>query len=90
MTTTARTMRFATAALLGLGIATAAFHPAFAREVKQPQQQALVDTRTTGSIAPAGRTCDPNNPNADIVCRVTRGEQDPHFPSAPSNPAFGF
>ena len=29
MTTTARTMRFATAPLLSLGIATAAFQPAF-------------------------------------------------------------
>ena len=90
MTTTARTMRFATAALLGLGVATAAFQPAFAKEVKPPQSQAQVDTRTTGSIAPAVRVCDPSNPNADIVCRVTRGERDPHFPSAPSNPAFGF
>jgi len=90
MTMTARTMRFATVALLGLGVATVAFQPAFAKEVKQPQSQAQVDTRTTGSIAPAGRACDPNSPNADIVCRVTRGEQDPRFPSAPSNPAFGF
>jgi|GEM_PF-1596341 len=90
MTTTARTMRFATAALLGLSVATAAFQPAFAKDVKQPQSQARVDTRTTGSIAPAGQACDPNNPNADIVCRVTRGEQDPHFPTAPANPAFGF
>lgn len=90
MTTSARTMRIATAALLGLGVATAAFQPAFAREVKQPQQQAQVDTRTTGSIAQPGRTCDPNDRNAGIVCRVTRGEQDARFPSAPANPAFGF
>lgn len=90
MTKTARTMRFATAALLGLGVATAAFQPAFAKDVKQPQSQAQVDTRTTGSIGPSGKTCDPNSANADIVCRITRGEQDARFPSAPANPAFGF
>ena len=90
MTTTARTMRFATAALLGFGVATTAFQPAFARDVKQPQSQAQVDTRTTGSIAQPGAACDPNDPNAGIVCRVTKGEREPHFPSAPVNPAFGF
>jgi hypothetical protein len=90
MTMTARTKRFATAALLGLGVAAAAFQPALAKDARLPQQQVQVDTRTTGSIAQPGETCDPNSPNADIVCRVTRGEQDPHFPSAPSNPAFGF
>jgi hypothetical protein len=89
MTYTARTIRFAAAALLGLATTTAALQPAFANEVKKPQET-LVDTRTTGSIRQAQSTCDPNDRNADIVCRVTRGEPNPRFPSAPANPAFGF
>ncbi|MCI5076237.1 hypothetical protein [Oricola sp.] len=77
------------AALLGLVAATAALQPAVAEEVKKPQHT-LVDTRTTGSIPAGASACDPNAPNAGIVCRVTEGEKAPRYPAAPVNPAFGF
>ena len=87
MNTSARTMRLAAAALVGLTAATAAYAPARADEAKQ---DTMVDTRTTGSISATDRDCDPSNPKAGIICRVTRGEPDAKYPSAPVNPAFGF
>ena len=89
MTANIAPTRLASAALLGLLAATAAFQPAFAEEVKKPKQ-AIVDTRTTGSIAYGETACDPNDPRAGIVCRVTHGDTDARFPPAPVNPAFGF
>lgn len=77
------------AALMALASAAALAAPVQAEEAKQAQPQ-LVDTRTTGSIAYAPQDCDPNDPDAGIVCRVTKGERDARFPSAPVNPAFGF
>jgi hypothetical protein len=89
MNTGTRTMHLAAAAFLGLATATAAIAPAFAEEAKKPEQ-VMIDTRTTGSVSVASRNCDPTDPKAGIVCRVTHGENQPHFPSAPVNPAFGF
>lgn len=87
MKTSTRTKRFAAAALIGLAAATAAWAPASADEVNKG---VLVDTRTTGSISATDRDCDPDNPKAEIICRVTRGQPDAIYPSAPVNPAFGF
>lgn len=89
MNTGTRTMHLAAAAFLGLATATAAVAPTFAEEAKKPEQ-VMIDTRTTGSVPVANRNCDPNDPKAGIVCRVTQGENGPQFPSAPVNPAFGF
>jgi hypothetical protein len=87
MNMSTRTMRLAAATLVGLSAATAAYAPARADEAKN---DTLVDTRTTGSISATDRACDPNDPKAGIICRVTRGEPDARYPSAPVNPAFGF
>lgn len=81
--------RVAGAALLGFVAATAAFQPAMAEQLKKPKQQ-VVDTRVTGSIAPADMACDPADAKAGIVCRITGGETANRYPSAPINPAFGF
>lgn len=89
MTTHATLARLSAAALLGLTVAVSGMAPAFADE--QPVKKHVeVDTRTTGSIAEPGKFCDPSAPNADIVCKVTRGDRDATFPSAPVNPPFGF
>jgi len=85
--TKSRSMRFTATALIGLASAIAAFAPAHADEMKK---ETVVDMRTTGSISATDRDCDPNDPKAGIVCRVTRGEPGAKYPSAPVNPAFGF
>lgn len=87
MTTSTRTKRLAAAALIGIASATAAIAPA---QADQAKKETVVDTRTTGSISVTARDCDPDNPRAGIICRVTRGEPDAKYPSAPVNPAFGF
>ena len=89
MTMTNRAIRFTAAAFIGVASAAVALQPAFSEEIRKPDET-LVDTRTTGSVAPAGTICNPNDPGSDIVCKVTRGQRDVHFPSAPVNPAFGF
>ncbi|QKV17386.1 hypothetical protein [Oricola thermophila] len=79
------TMRIAAAALLGLA---AVAMPASADEYPQ-DRQVVTDAMNTGSISSLDRACNPDDPNADIVCRITRGNPDPKFPSVPVNPAFG-
>ncbi|GAB4348568.1 MAG: hypothetical protein Kow0026_03210 [Oricola sp.] len=87
MNTPTRTMRLAAAALVGLAATAAAFAPAHAG---QTATQTEVDTRATGSVTATDRDCDPRDPKAGIICRVTRGKPDAKYPSAPVNPAFGF
>ncbi|MEM5501096.1 hypothetical protein WNY59_05800 [Ahrensia kielensis] len=60
-----------------MGITTAS------ADTKAPKQNAEIvelDNQATGSI----RTCDPSAPGADFVCRITKGNPNPQFPSAPT------
>ncbi len=57
----------------------------------QNKQIVELDTTPTGSIqrADAFRNCDPNSPNAGLVCKITGGNPNTTFPSAPVS-SFGF
>lgn len=63
-----------------------------AEAIKPAKQEiVLLDRTTTGSVDQAGliRNCDPHGPNANMICKITGGDPDVKFPSAPiSN--FGF
>lgn len=89
MTTQTRLIRLSAAALLGLSAVSAGMLPAQADQAPAKKQVEL-DHTATGSVRLAGKSCDPNDPRADIVCKVTRGEPDARYPEAPAYPAFGF
>lgn len=60
-----------------MGITTAS------AEVNAPKDKPAIvelDNQATGSI----QTCDPFASNADIICRITQGNPNPQFPSAPT------
>jgi hypothetical protein len=52
-------------------------------EVNAPKDKSAaveLDNQVTGSI----QTCDPFASNAGIICRITKGNPNPQFPSAPT------
>lgn len=57
----------------------------------QDKQVFALDTTPTGSIQRADplRNCDPNSPNAGAICKITGGDPNAKFPSAPVS-SFGF
>ena len=82
-----------TLAALALRVAPAS---AFAAEksaapVEHKTRYAL-DRTQTSSIDGASRltNCDPTAPDATLVCRITRGDPNATFPSAPGSAIFGF
>ncbi|MFZ2099594.1 MAG: hypothetical protein WAU86_03420 [Oricola sp.] len=90
MTKYATLARMSAAALIGLSIAASGLTPALADRMPVKDQTGI-DRTTTGSVYAAdAKFCDPNDPKADIVCKVTRGERDVRFPSAPSNLPLSF
>lgn len=89
---TGNTKRFATIAAtllialpLSAGIASA--------ESTRGDQTRIValDATPTGSIqrAEAIRNCDPDGPGATAICKITGGDPNAKFPSAPVS-SFGF
>ena len=89
MNTTSPILRLAAALVFGATAITIALQPVHAEEVKK-SAETRIDTRTTGSVRLNATTCDPDDPEAGLVCRLTRGEPGAKYPSAPVNPAFGF
>lgn len=63
-------------AAMQMGITTAS---AANNAPKENTANVELDNQPTGSI----KTCDPFASNADIVCRITKGNPNPQFPSAP-------
>lgn len=65
---------------------------ASAETVKNERHQMVeLDTAPTGSIqrTDAFSNCDPNSPNAGVICKITGGNPNTKFPSAPIS-SFGF
>jgi len=84
-----RIAMLAAAALITLPLS---MNIASAETVKpQSQQTVVLDTTPTGSIQRADsiRNCDPSSPNASAVCKITGGDPNARFPSAPIS-VFGF
>lgn len=90
-TKTSRGAALAFASLIA--VASLGASPALATDSdKNAQQNQLqVDRVTTGSISAADKisNCNPAAPNAGMICRITGGNPDARFPSAPST-SFGF
>lgn len=84
--------RFATLVASALIALPLSMNIASAEMVKADSKQMVVlDTTPTGSIqrADSVRNCDPNSASAGTICKITGGDPNTKFPSAPLS-AFGY
>lgn len=89
---TAIQTRFATIAATLLIAMPLSMNAASAETVKTEGKQIVaLDTNPTGSIqrADSVQNCNPNSPNAGAICKITGGNTNTKFPSAPIS-QFGF
>lgn len=84
--------RFATIAATLLIAMPLSLSAASAETVKADSKQIVaLDTTPTGSIQRANsiQNCDPSSPSAGAICKITGGNPNTKFPSAPIS-TFGF
>lgn len=84
-----RLATFVASALIALPLS---MNIASAEAIKTNDKQIIaLDNTPTGSIqrADSNRNCDPTSPNAGPICKITGGNPNTKFPSAPTA-AFGF